>query len=287
MPPEDNLQNQNSPAGAPPAPASRGGNGDNGRPSWLPEGFEKPEDFRAKYDEINSRYSEIQPKLSKWEKWGDPDEFERNLAARIAARDQQLKEQWERENKSRQPAVSSQADPFENFEVLTPREQGQKLAEHVARQVLDQMNGVINQRWTEASGRLGDMDNRFALLSRAMTEKLTNADLDLNKVWEEARALSTGDQNKLFDLAVERTLSPARLKKQIADAVAAERVKWEQEQANKNAAALVGSGAGATAASFRDTINARKNERGQGSESRKMRILERMIQYGSLSPAQV
>jgi hypothetical protein len=288
--------NQNSnPAGAPPAGTqqnggnitSPAGSGQASRPAWLPEGVEKPEDFRAKYDDLDRRFKEAEPRLKnleRWEKWGDPDQFEKNLAARIAERDKTMRAQIEAELRQTTTQPQQHRDPFEGYELLDPRQQAQVLRDQVAASVNEALKQQVDQYWKTAEGRIGEMDQRFSLLSRALSARAENPDLDLNGLWAEASKLATGDQNKLFDLAVDHLTQPKKIEKQIAQAVAAEKAKWEQEQANKNQAALVGSGSGASAASFKDTLAARK---GDGKESLRMRIMQKGVEEGWLQPGQV
>ena len=269
--PDDPHQNQ---PGAPPAPA---GNQPPSQPA---------EDYRAKYEDLNKRWTETEPRLKtleKWEKWGDPDQFERNLANNATKLIAEKRAEWEAEQRRNAPPTQPR-NPFEGYELLTPEQQAQVVADQAAARAEAKALELINKRWTEATGRLNDTDQRFALLSRAMTERLQNPDLDLNKLWDAARQLATGDQNQLFELAVDRVTAPARVQKQIEQAVAAEKAKWEQEQKNRDQAALVGSGAGNSAASFKEVLAARKNE---GTDSLRTRILKQMIEKGEITPAQV
>lgn len=272
---------QNTPQNTPP-PASTTPE----RPSWLPEGVNTPEDFRSRYDDINQRLTTAEATSKRWERWGDPDQFERNLAQRLTERDKKLRADWDAEHR-RQQDPTEQRDPYENWEMLDPRQQAATLAQQITQAVLGQLNGTIDQRWNEAQGRLGDFDQRMNLVSRALMDRAGNPDLDLNKLWQEANNLATGDVNKLYELAIDRATAPARLQKQIEQAVSAEKQKWEQEQKNREQAALTGPGNGTTAVSFKDTINARQASRNGNKDSLKQRILQKGISEGWFHPSQI
>ena len=279
----------------PPAPASSQNNGGNvvspsgggARPAWLPEGFEKPEDFRAKYDDYDKRWKEAEPRLKaleKWEKWGDPDTFAQNLAANVEKRDREQRARWEAEYQRQQQQTQQPRDPYDGYELLTPQQQAQVLQHQVAEGVKSEMQKLIDSRWTEAQGKIGEMDSRFSLLSRALSAKAANPDLDLNALWREAGNLATGDPQKLFELAMNQVLAPKQLQSQISQAVAAEKAKWEQEASNKAQAALVGSGNGSTTASFKETMAARG---AKGKDGLRTKILQDMLAKGELTPGQL
>jgi hypothetical protein len=288
--------NQNSnPAGAPPAGTqqnggnitSPAGSGQASRPAWLPEGVEKPEDFRAKYDDLDRRYKEAEPRLKnleRWEKWGDPDQFEKNLAARIAERDKTMRAQIEAELRQSSTQTQQHRDPFEGYELLDPRQQAQVLRDQVAASVNEALKQQVDQYWKTAEQRLNEADKRFSLLSRGLSAVNKNPGLNMEDIWRQASKLATGDENELFELSLDRVMAPQRIQQEKDQAVAAARQMWEQEQANKNQAALVGSGSGASAASFKDTLAARK---GDGKESLRMRIMQKGVEEGWLQPGQV
>lgn len=289
MPTDQQQQQPASPVGAPPAPSQiQSPASSSDRPQWLPEGFSKPEELATRYQDLDKRWKETEPRLKnleRWEKWGDPDQFEKNLATRIAERDKKIRADVEAELRSRQ-APEAARDPFDGYELLDPRQQAEVLREQVAQGVRAEVEKLIAGRWGEAQGRLGEMDQRFSLLSRALSARAENPDLDLNGLWREASTLATGDQNKLFELAVERLLAPKKIEKQIAQAVAAEKAKWEQEASNKAQAALTGSGNGASASSFKETLAARKQGRAT-KESLRTQILQKMLASGELQPSQI
>src|SRR5271166_5728436 len=166
----DNVQPQ--PQQTPPAPAAQVQSpAQSSRPAWLPEGIEKPEDFRARYDDLDRRWKETEPKLKtleRWEKWGDPDQFEKNLATRIAERDTKLRADIERELRAQQPAQQHR-DPFEGYELLDPRQQAQVLRDQVAEGVRGELLKLIDGKEQAYRNQFGEMDQRFSLLSRALS----------------------------------------------------------------------------------------------------------------------
>lgn len=263
------------------------------RPTWLPEGYDSPEAFRKSWDDDRARIGDLEKRsesLKAWEKWGDPADFERNLVARIQKRDADLRAAWEKERGTQQPRQQDQAnDPYANYWELSPREQAALQAKIAGEQVMKQVTDLINQRWSEAQTQLNSTDQRFSLLSRALSEKARNPDLDLNQLWKEANTLATGDQNQLFDLAAERVMSPTKIKKQIEDAVAAAKVEWDAAEKARQQAALVGSNHGATTNSFKDTLEKRKAAKSdtERRQSIRERVLEKAVMNGEIHPAQV
>lgn len=280
-----------TPAGNPPAPvttpASSPASGANARPAWLPEGIDSPEALASRYSETTKRLSEVEARAKaadKWQRWGDPDEFEKNLAARVAEHDRKLRAEWEASQRSgNQP--QQQRDPFEGYELLDPHQQAVVMYNALQEAQNMGVKQAVDGYWQQAQKQLQEQEQRFNLLARALTARSSNPDLDLDALWKEASMLATGDSTKLFDLAVERLTAPTRSQKEIDKAVAAAKQLWEQEQANKAQAALTGAGGGASAASFKDVLTARAAD---GSRtSLRDRILKKMLADGTIHPSQV
>lgn len=268
--------------GAPPAPSP---SATPARPSWLPEGFNTPEELAGRWAETSKRLKEMEPALElakRWERWGDPDQFERNLAARLAERDKKQRAEWEKEQQTRQPATQ-QTNPFDNWELMDPQAQAATQAAYVTQQVLGEVQKAIEGYWQQGRNQLNEYDQRFQLLARALTDRTSNPDLDLNQLWSEANNLATGDPSKLYGLAYERATLPNRIKKEVEAAVAAERQRLEQEYQNKLNAALTGPGSGQTATSFKDFVKARES----GKEGIRNRVMQKGLQEGWLVPGQL
>lgn len=141
------------------------------------------------------------------------------------------------------------------------------------------MREQIEGYWKQAQGQIQGYDQRFDLLNKALEIKLSNPSLDLNQIWAEMAKLASGGPDALMKAAMNSILSPEQQKKAVTEAVAAERAKWDQEQANKRTEVLNGS-----------TVlgeHLKTKDRPRGADEIKKSVLSKFLSEGKISPDQL
>jgi hypothetical protein len=221
------------------------------RPKWMPEGYDAPEKFAEDFGKFKSR-AETADAFEK--KYGRIDDFDTRLANAEAKLRAQLEAEWSAKHPTNTQPAAQPDEP--EWDSLTPAQQRKLLVEQAQGEVRKAVDQQVQQYWNEARQELtrglGANQQQLNLLIKGF-EISRKTGVPLEQVWPEVEKLATAAPDALMSMAVERLTSPAAIKKQVDEAVAAAKVAWEQEAKNKQSANF----AAAQPASIRELRSAR------------------------------
>ena len=258
------------------------GNGAGDRPTWLPENFKTPEDFANSYKELETwkgeRSKDLET-LNAYKQWGDPATLESRLTNYIQQQVAEAKAAAAAgDRQGAKDANANAEDALAKLSSLDPNDAA-LLEKHLGSRLEKQMREQIEGYWKQAQGQIQGYDQRFDLLNKALEIKLSNPSLDLNQIWAEMAKLASGGPDALMKAAMNSILAPKQQEKALADGIAAERAKWDQEQANKRTEVLNGPTV------LGETLKLR--DKPHGADAIKREVLSKFLSEGKITPDQL
>jgi hypothetical protein len=226
--------------------------------------YQVPEKFRGKsveeiaraYDELErmhgTRMQELEPLVQyqqKYAQYGGIEALEQGYNQLYTNLQHYLQnaQQSQPQQQAGQP-VSTQQNPWENWEYLTPQEQAARLEERIAQRaeqlIAERGQALYNQAYQDLSNQFNVLRREWDI-NRSLTDmRYSDPNLDTQKVMQEAVNIANSDPQKLLQLAA-RQLANQDGKQTEAQAQALfERYKadWEQERTNRQLEQLGRSG---------------------------------------------
>lgn len=209
----------------------------------LPEKFtgKSVEDVARSYVDLEKKYGELSGLKNQLDQYGGLD----NLKQWAQAAPQYLQAYQQaaaalQQAQSRQTAPSQQGpavDPYENWDLLTPKEQAQRQSQLLAGALTQYVNAygaqVVSQLQQQQAQQQAALNTQWDIYRTVMDATRKNPNLDANDLMQRMAKVATGDVNSLIQIAsqqltgqadldakinaeVQRRLADARLKEQNA-----------------------------------------------------------------------
>lgn len=237
MPDEEGLQNA---TGQPGSDDATGGVADQ---TTVPA-FTMPEKFTGKgledvvksYTELEKQYGELSGLKNQLEQHGGLENLRQ--WATYGSQAYQAAIAAQQQAQTRQPQATQQGpavDPYENWDMLTPKEQAQRLSQLVAGAATQYINTygqqVVSQMQRQQADQLAAINTQWDIYRTVMAQWRKNPSIDPDQLLQSMAKVATGDLNSLMDIAskqltgqadidakinaeVQRRLADARLKEQ-------------------------------------------------------------------------
>lgn len=205
-------------------------------------------DLEREHGRMSDQYGKMSETVNQWrEVWNQWDpvlsKFEYAPAAAVQLMEEAQRLRAEGDRVGARQAEREAGNVMRQWsEVVDPREQAQWLDQRFGA-MQQQLGGMLQNAMTEFSQAIGKYVNNYGnLATRAMSMKIADPSLDINKLIEEAANISSGKYDPL-DWAARIMQQPKALEKMIADKIAEERVKWDEER-NAQMTTFAGAGGG-------------------------------------------
>jgi hypothetical protein len=251
-----------------------------------PPAFTVPEKFAGKsledvvrsYTELESQYGKVSGLQSQLEQMGGMENLRQwatygNQAYQAALAAQQQAQS----RQSAQPTQPTSAeDPFENWDALTPREQGQKLSQMVAAAATQYINAYGQQFATHQQKQLQDqaaaLNTQWEIYRTVQEVARKNPGVDTNELMQRMAKIATGDLHSLMDIAMTQLTGQADIAAEVQRRLADERLKDQNKQIS------VLTNAGRSSVKMPDSP-------GSPDDTRAL-IMKKLLESGTLSPGQ-
>ena len=195
------------------------------------------EDMEKGYIELQSKMGDFKSKEDAWnevQQYGGLDTLKQWATYGY----QNYAQQGQRQSQQTQQPVQqpAQQDYFANWDVMTPQEQANRLAQYnaaVSQQYINQYVNQIAQQYGQRIQQFQDMENRkFDIYRSVLKASRTNPDLDPDALVEQMSKIATGDLNQLMGMATNALVGDKQAEQQAKALFETWKQDYEQKQKN-------------------------------------------------------
>jgi len=237
------------------------------------------EDVARSYAELESQHGKVSDIARKIEELGGLDNLKQWAQYGSQAYQQTLRAAQQAQNsQSQQQQTIPAGDPFENWDMLSPKEQAGKLVQLVAgaatQYINEYGNQIVSQYQRQIADQLGGLNKQWEIYRNVMAQWRKNPNIDPDALLQSMAKVATGDLCSLIDIASKQLTGQSdfdtRVAAEVQRRIADHRLQAENQQVN----ALTQSGR----SSFTQTEAPKTHE-----DANRM-ILAKLVKSGDFSP---
>jgi len=248
----------------------------------MPEKFtgKSVEDVARSYVELESQHGKVSDLAKQVEQLGGLENVKQWLSYANQSYQHALAAQAQAQNQPQQQQQHVPAgDYFENWDMLSPKEQAGKLAQLVAGAATQYINQYGNQIASayqkQISDQLTGMNKQWEIYRNVMSQWRKNPNIDPDALLQSMAKVATGDLNSLIDIASKQLTGQsdfdARVTAEVQRRIADQRLKDQNQQVN----VLTNAGR----SSFQTPAEAPKTH-----EDATSLIMKKLVESGEFSP---
>ena len=209
----------------------------------MPEKFagKSVEDVARSYTELESQHGKVADMAKQIEQYGGLENVKQWLAYANQTYQQSLAAQQQAQNQPQQQQQQAPAgDPFENWDMLSPKEQAGKLAQLVAGAATQYINQygtqIVTAYQRQIADQLGGLNKQWEIYRNVMAQWRKNPNIDPDALLQSMAKVATGDLNSLIDIASKQLTGQAdfdaRVSAEVQRRIADQRLHAENQQVN-------------------------------------------------------
>lgn len=212
--------------------------------------FQVPEKFAGKgledviksYTELESKYGEVSSLKNQLEQMGGLENLKQwaQAAPGYYQAYQQAVAQLQQAQQHAQTQQAPAGDPFENWEMLTPKEQAQRQTQLVAGALTQYINTygqqAVAQMQEQQRQQLAALNTQWDIYRTVNDIARKNPSVDPNALLQSMAKIAGGDLSTLVDIATKQVAGPAemeaKIQAELQRRLADERLKAQNSQLN-------------------------------------------------------
>lgn len=182
-------------------------------------------------------YADLESRYKQYEKYGKPEQIDAFVAQAQTNKQylDKIAKDFEEgrityaQAKQQADAVQN-ADPFDGYENLEPREQANRLLTALKSEFGEFTKSELKKIQDEVKTTGSNLSTQMKLAWKLLQTARANPDVDLDTIIQESTQAAGYTPEQIIDLIVEKQSAPKRQQQAIDEAVAKAKAEWQREQ---------------------------------------------------------